>query len=325
MLTSQTMIEESTPNSVNVETRVAVIVCTRGRPSLDNLLQSIRICQPVPSVVVVVDASIGQTPGQTSIEHSGGTPMRIIRVGATPGLPHQRNIGVDFILSREEFCDCDIVSFLDDDVEVSPNYFNELTRCFDFKEDLIGVGAVDDGQVQVQNTRLVFRLMLVTSRHRGKVLSSGFATLPSAVAFLSESEWVPGFAMSFRRYVFETNQFDHRISFYGEDLEFQLRIAHLGKIAISSSLRVRHKQSPLSRDSIRDHWSYSDGFRWSMAYRFPHRVTSFAVIWSTMGLMLLEVARFARSGARRRPSELLGHYDFLCRLMSKKEVEKLRK
>lgn len=315
---------KGTSPAANIQTRVAVIVCTRGRPSLANLLQSIQECRPVPAVVIVVDASPGRIPGLTLTEDAGEIPIKFIRVGSDPGLPHQRNVGVEFLLSRDDFRNCDILSFLDDDVEVSSNYFGELARCFDLEEKLITVGAVDDGQKNIQISHVALRLALVTSRRNGKVLSSGFATPPIADAFLSETEWVPGFAVSFRRYLFETYRFDDQISFYGEDLEFQLRISHLGKIAISNRLRVIHRQSPLSRDSIRDHWSYSDGFRWSMVHRFPCRVKRLAVIWSTLCLMLLEAVRFIRKGTSGGPAELLGHCDFFCRLLSFRQVEKIR-
>jgi len=103
-----------------------------------------------------------------------------------------------------------------------------------------------------------------------------------------------------------------------------LRIRHRGLIAISSRLRVKHKQSSVSRDSIRDHWSFSDGFRWSLTMRFPNRVKKWAVVWSIFALVCMEAARYFRSGDRQYLSAMQGHLDFLRRLIMRKDVEKLR-
>ena len=289
-----------------------------------DLMKSIQECSSVPAVVVIVDASAEYTVGQILIEQIADISLKIIRIGSAPGLPHQRNIGIEFVLSRIEYQNCDIFAFLDDDVEVSSNYFEELITCFDSTKELIGVGATDISPERPRHVHLALRLALVTSRRSGKVLCSGFATLPESDTSLSETDWVPGFAVSFRRPVFESHRFSERIAFYGEDLEFQLRISHLGKLAVSNRLRVTHKQSPLSRDTIRDHWSFSDGFRWSMAEQFPNRIKKSAVIWSTLSLMFFEIVRFICSGAQSPPAELLGHCDFLRRLISQVEVEKLR-
>jgi len=322
--TTQYFKREDSSNPQRVEDRVAAIICTRGRPSLDDLMRSICECHAVPQIVIVVDASANQTPGDLSIEQFDNELLKIIRIGATPGLPHQRNIGIEFVLESLEYRHCDILAFLDDDVEVSPNYFENLISCFDSAKNVICLGSVDVQHKEQRQSPLALRLALVSSVVDGKLLMSGFATLPPSNTHLSETEWVPGFAVSFRRSILENNRFDSRIAFYGEDLEFQLRIGHLGKIAVSNRLRVTHRQSPLSRDSTRDHWGYSDGFRWSMAERFPKRVKKFAVIWSTLALMTFEMVRYIQSKGRRPPLELLGHCDFLLRLVSSAEVQKLR-
>jgi GT2 family glycosyltransferase len=318
-------MKNSNPRKPTVQRRIAVIVCTiRGRATLAALLNSICRCNTIPAVLVIVDASSHQTAENLDYDSFGGAGFKVIRIDSSRGLPHQRNNGLEFVVSQEEFRDCDIFSFLDDDVEVGQNYFEELVRCFDSFHDLVCVGATDSESQLRDNPSLALRLAMVTSRSCGKVLTSGFATLPKSDTVLSSSEWVPGFAFSFRRSVFQSHRFDDRILFYGEDLEFQLRISQLGRIGISNRLHVSHRQSPLLRDSIRDHWSFTDGFRWSMTKRFPGRVKKSAVIWSTIALMILEAGRFVRHGAHRPPYELLGHLDFFRRLVSFSEVEKIR-
>lgn len=316
--------ESNVVSAPNVLKRVAVVICTKDRPSIAALMESIGRCPMGPKGVVVVDASTGQTPGHVSIERKFGTRIPVFRIGSDAGLPHQRNIGISFVFSQTEFQDCDVISFLDDDVEVSPDYFDELVKCFDTDENLICVGAVDDALREKRRVRLALRIALVDAKSRGKLLRSGFATLPSASGHLIATDWVPGLAMSFRRHLFNSHRFDERIAFYGEDLEFQLRIGHLGKIAISSQLHVVHNQSLLSRDSLRDHWSYSDGFRWSLTDKFPNRVRKSAVLWSVLALMVLESARFIVGLPCRVPDAFLGHSDFLRRLVMRSEVEKLR-
>jgi len=274
--------------------------------------------------VVVVDASPSPVIDRTWNETQFSNDLKVVRIQTSPGLPHQRNIGIDYILSEPEYHECDIVTFLDDDVVVAEDFFEQLITAFNSEKNLVCLGAVSDLHNTHHKSPLILRVAKVSSRKPGEVLSSGFATPPVANSGLTKSHWVPGLAMSFRKMVFQSHRFNERIAFYGEDLEFQLRISHLGTTAISSRLRVTHRQSPLMRDAVRESWAYSDGFRWSLASNFPKKVKKKTVLWAIAWLLILESLAFLRYRNRSHLEAVFGHSDFLCRLFRGEEVEKLR-
>ena len=305
--------------------RLALIVCTRDRTtSLIDLLNSIASCGEAPKVVVIVDSNSTDVTAHAISQRGSAGLIAIQYLRSEPGLPYQRNLGIAAIIESPKFRSCEVIAFLDDDVEVSEAYFSNLLNLFDEYPKAIGIGGIDLDSPKLANESLWLRAALVSSHKFGAVLSSGCTTPPDPSARIVRTDWFPGFAMAFRRTVFENHFFNDHIAFYGEDLEFQLRIRSFGDFIVSNRLFVRHKNDPTSRDSIRDKWSYSDGFRWALSRRADNRVSSIAVLYSTLCLLAFECVRYLLT--RRHESKLafMGHVDFLSRLIRGKEVQKLR-
>lgn len=306
--------------------RLGLIVCTRDRTaSLVALLDSIAACGAVPKVIVVVDSNLIDATALAVASRELAEPSVILYLRSKPGLPYQRNLGVAEIINSPEFRSCEVLAFLDDDVEVFETYFSNLLGLFDDYPNVIGIGGIDGHGPTPVGKSLLLRAAMVTSRKDGVVLPSGFATLPNSSEYFVRTEWFPGFAMAFRRKVFESHRFDDRLAFYGEDLEFQLRIRGLGDLMVCNRLQVRHKAAPTSRDSIRDKWSYSDGFRWALSRRSDNHVNGTAVIYSTVCLLIVELLRFLVTCEEDYKLACWGHVDFLSRLIRREEVQKLRR
>jgi GT2 family glycosyltransferase len=115
----------------------------------------------------------------------------------------------------------------------------------------------------------------------GTLLKSGLVTPPQPNEILRSVDFVPGFSMLIPFKLLSVCKFDSSIRMYGEDLEFQLRLRELGQIAVSDSLALHHRQSPLNRDSMAQITFESDLFRWRLALEFPERVTKFRVLLAT--------------------------------------------
>ena len=273
---------------------------------------------------MIVDSSSTDATALAMSNREFADPAIIQYLRSKPGLPYQRNLGVAEIIRSPKFQSCEVLAFLDDDVEVFDTYFSNLIDLFDEYPNVIGIGGIDQNITNSVKESLLVRAALVTSQKFGVVLSSGFATQPSSSERNVGTDWFPGLAMAFRRSVLESHRFDDQLAFYGEDLEFQLRIRSSGDLMVSNCLKVRHKAVPTSRDSIRDKWAYSDGFRWALSRRPDNHVTRTAVLYSTTCLLIIECLRYVLTRRYDYKLAVLGHVDFLSRLVRGKEVQKLR-
>src|SRR5437762_9228296 len=117
----------------------AVIICSTGRAQIlaetvaSLFEQTVRPIQTVVSVPCLDDVA----PETRN--------MSEVQVVISPrGSSVQRNTAVSFIDPR-----CDIVCFLDDDVELEPRYFEHLLAVFDDTRTVLASGAVVlDGKIK---------------------------------------------------------------------------------------------------------------------------------------------------------------------------------
>lgn len=306
--------------------RIALVICTRDRTtSLLELLNSIAMCNPGPKIAVVVDSNRTPRTADAVAQVQRDLPFTLVYLASEPGLPHQRNIGITFLLNSPEATSCDLFAFLDDDVEVAENYFAVLRELFEQFQNAIGIGAANAVRRTCMRQSIALRIAFADSRRPGRILRSGFATLPDYSRDVSETAWFPGFAMTFRRSVFQWHLFKSELAFYGEDLEFLIRAGNLGQLLVSRRLEVRHKADESDRDTIRDKWSYSDGFRWALSRRTDNQVSSALVLFSTLVLLMLECIGYLHTREDRHKLAAKGHLDFFFRLIRGREVQKLQK
>lgn len=312
------------PQSLSRE-HIGLVICTRDRTtSLLELLSSIAMCNPCPKVAVIVDSNRTSRTADAVAQIQRALPFTLKYLSSASGLPHQRNIGITFLLNSPEATSCDLFAFLDDDVEIAENYFAVLHELFEQFQSTIGVGAANHMYQTCTPQSIALRIALADSRRPGHILRSGFATLPDYSREVGETAWFPGFAMTFRRSVFQRHLFDSELAFYGEDLEFLIRAGTLGQLLVSNRLEVRHKADESDRDSIRDKWSYSDGFRWALSRRTDNQVCSVLVLYSTLFLLVLECIGYSYTRDAQHKLAAKGHLDFFFRLIRGREVQKLR-
>lgn len=192
----------------------------------------------------------------------------------------------------------DIILFLDDDVEIFPNYLELLTSRYQADASIVGIGGVDlfagRGRWLIS---AFYRLFLLEGPRLGRLSASGF---PDATykwrhqheAF--ETERLHGCNMSFRRFVLQHLEPGQWLDGYsvGEDLLLSWIARGAGKLLVDPALRVLHHASPASRDS-REMVAASivvNHFRLLQLYRAP-LWRYLALGWSVMGLLLAAVLR----------------------------------
>lgn len=219
------------------------VVCTKDRPErVSDFVQNlIRACVP-PRKIVLVDSTTN--PSWTDrnrqslglLERHGWEPHYI---SDTPGLPHQRNTALKFIALN--FPSTKYVSFLDDDVFIGGQYFENVLTLFESDDDIVVVGGYDTQALQEATfeSKILSRLGLFPAKH-GMIARSGLARVPRPVKPIEIVDFVPGGMQSLRLGLLHGVAFNEESRFYGEDIEMHFKLSKNGKVVSSSLLPVTH-------------------------------------------------------------------------------------
>lgn len=252
--------------------KFTLIICTYMRPKpLLKLLQSVKTQTKYPNEIIIVDASVNQETKEMLEQHTFNNLHYFMVSEKDRGLTKQRNYGINRVGKEME-----LVCFLDDDVVLEPDYFQQLLKTFEIYPEALGVGGyinnetpwekvadnevvkIDefsyDGWKRKDGSRFVLRKKLGLDSD----CPPGFSPLFShgrSVGFLPPSgkiykvEQVMGGASAFRKSVFDTFQFSTYFEGYGlyEDADFSLRVAKAGKLFINTAAKLSHYHNPSGR------------------------------------------------------------------------------
>ena len=265
----------------------ALIVPTLNRQH--DLIETLRSwmgqTRPFDEVVVVEAGDLEAT--QHSLAEAGlAGSVRLI--GSSPGLPRQRNVGV-------EHTRADVVFFSDDDLTADPRNAEVLLAHFSRDEDR-SIGAAG-GYVHDQGrpprllghcTRKLFRLTRMSTR--GCMQRSGFPVFALMRQEGVVEVGVLSGTLAVRREVFREFKFDERLEGYAlmEDSDFSSRVGRRYRMVYDPAARSVHRVSPIGRKSLRDfcamlvvnyHYLFRKN-RAAGAYSWP------AFWWANLGLVL---------------------------------------
>ena len=306
----------------NTISNTVLCICTRNRPEyVQSLLQSFRFLTAIPKKCLVIDSSDNDETEKNIFKIQNDLTIEIQLIKSLPGLPHQRNIAIQYIKNQSLLSDEGIVSFLDDDVRVSSNYFEKVRELFSENATAVNIGGYFKDSIPNGKRSLFRRMALTSSSKNGIVLSSGFATLPIPTSKATETKWIPGGAQNIKMGLFHHLLFDGRIRMYGEDLEFCLRASQYGKILCSDELLVTHLAADEAKDDFRSIESFTDGFRWSLAVGKQSNVTKPAVIYSTVLLVFAETFLAIAKIDRGYLGKVCGHFDFFRNVIFNREYQ----
>ena len=113
-----------------------LIICTYKRSeAIDKLLKSLIIQTRYPDEVLVIDSSPDELTKEL-INHSNYPNLKYFKVNEeNKGLTKQRNFGV-----KESRSDIDVICFLDDDIVLEDDYFENLVSSYYKVPDALGIG-----------------------------------------------------------------------------------------------------------------------------------------------------------------------------------------
>ncbi|MEO8592826.1 MAG: glycosyltransferase family 2 protein [Candidatus Solibacter sp.] len=231
---------------------VSIIICTYRRPDhLRTVLRSLAAQTYRDFEVLVVDGDNECEPSR-SIARSMSDAMEVGVVVSPKGLTRQRNAGLRAARGG-------ILCLIDDDVEVEEDFLQKIVSLF-AQPDMQDVGGLSGYDVlnypQSINARWRLRRFLgtVPSLEPGAIDRLGNSAPVSFCPPFSGCRPVGffyGFCMIFRATAISGTYFDEELPTYGgEDRDFSFRVAQRWRLLLCGDLRVRHLQTPQSRDSL---------------------------------------------------------------------------
>lgn len=244
--------------------KFSLIICTYKRPdAIGALLNSVFDQSLIPDETLIIDGSPDEQTFKI-VANKKLKNLKYFKVGnENLGLTKQRNYGIFQISNPTDF-----ICFLDDDVILTPHYFQNLIETYNSYPDAIGVGGyilneVDwkkggnrklefgdfefDGWVRKLGSRNLLRKRfgLLSKKPPGVMpeFSHGLS-----ISFLPPSgktypvEFFMGGVASYRKELFEKISFSQYFEGYGlyEDMDFCLKASKEGQLYVNTSAGLYH-------------------------------------------------------------------------------------
>ena len=166
-----------------------------------------------------------------------------------PSITIARNLGVKYASKTSDF-----ICFIDDDVNLGNNYFQEILKVFRDNPGAKAVGALDNSS-SGENIWNRFTQALFFLRRRTKdkaIIVSPYGNLyPENLNRLINAQWLPGVNMCYRKEVFKEQKFDENLLGYtvAEDIDFSYRLyqKYPTSLFITPFAKIEHRGSQLER------------------------------------------------------------------------------
>ncbi len=275
--------------------KFTLIVCTYQRPGpLLTLLGSVVKQSLFPYQILIIDGSKNDET-RKELEVNSFKNLEYFKVGENNrGLTKQRNFGIERVATSSE-----IVCFLDDDIVLTPTYFQNLLDTYQKFPDAVGVGGYIKNEVEWIKDKEVIKFddfeyegftRKLGSRHllRKKLglqpdvppgympdFSNGYAIgfLPPTGKNYKVESFMGGVA-SYRKGIFDKINFSSYFEGYGlyEDMDFCLRASKLGQLYVNTSAKLYHHHNESGRPNqfkygkmvLRNGW-----YVWRVKYPSP--------------------------------------------------------
>jgi GT2 family glycosyltransferase len=221
--------------------RVSAVIPTKARPEpLRAALASAAAAASAADEVLVVDGDPERSALPVVEEIRARHPQaRLRHVPSDPGLPLQRNVGIDA-------AEGEIVAFFDDDVTFPPTLFDGIAAAF-ADPAVVGVtGRVVENELprigSGQHSRL--RRLLLGGGRQGTMTSFGSRRPIVDVDEPHDVEFMEGPFMTARRDVAASVRLDETLIGYalGEDDDYSYRVSLRGRVRYVPELAIEHHE-----------------------------------------------------------------------------------
>lgn len=315
--------------------KFSLIVCTYMRPeALLALLESVNEQVLYPNEIIIVD---GSRNNKTAIVFKAKSfkNLQYFKVDESGrGLTKQRNFGISKVGK-----DIEVVCFLDDDIILTPSYFQKLIETYNDYPNAGGVGGyiinevnwrvlkinetpkfeeyAIDGYARDLGKRNVIRKRLGLLSDKPPCImpefSNGFSVgnLPPSNK-IYKVEYFMGGVSSFKKEVVDTIKFSTYFEGYGlyEDLEYCLRVSKKHSLFVNTSAILYHYHEPGGRPNKFDYGKMVVRNGWYIwRTKFPKPSLKARFKWNAIVLLLMTIRFFNIFTTKKRKeafTEVLG-------------------
>lgn len=270
---------------------ISVIICTRNRiDCIGDCLVSIAQQVSLPDELVIVDSSDTPLMAATSfaeIFHEEKFPQTRLKYRhSSPGLTHQRNVGINMVTGS-------VIYFFDDDVILDPHYIKQMQRIFAGHPEYAGGMGTITNLGSISKVHYALRRFFLAHRNysTGMFTCSGMPTHTYGTHTFKPVEALGGCCCAYRSYVFENEKFDENLKRYAfmEDCDFSKRVSRNFRLFYNPYARLVHLQSPMSREKLLDFRTmYIHYYTYLFFKNFysENRLRIVAYLWTMLGLLL---------------------------------------
>lgn len=331
--------------------KFSLIVCTYMRPkALVDLLKSVDTQVLYPDEILIIDGSTNDLTKE-ALEKESFKNLHYYKVNEdNRGLTKQRNFGIAKVSK-----DMDVVCFLDDDIILTPTYFQNLIKTYEDKPNAGGVGGyitnevswrkLDSGEqaqygeyesqgwVRPLGSRNVLRKKLGLLSDKPPCIMPEFSNGFSVGHFppidkVYQVEHFMGGVSSFRKEVVDTIKFSTYFEGYGlyEDSDYCLRVSKVHDLYVNTGAKLAHYHEASGRPNqfsfgkmvTRNGW-----YVWRV--RYPKPSFKARIKWNSIAV-LLAIIRFTnilrKSGRKAAFTESMGRfYGLLTLIFNKPKVQ----
>jgi GT2 family glycosyltransferase len=287
-----------------------LLITTLNRPiELRRCIESIVDQTLPPEEIVVIDAS--DEAHRSSLEDLVRPKgIRLVHLPARRGRTRQLNTGIR--TSRG-----DPVIIVDDDVVLDRDFVRAMVDAFESGGPQVGAiqGTMTNDTYTYSPFRVLRALFLLpqhTKRQPGRLLPSGYYTIPVRPPRPTDAEAVRLTATGFRKHVLQQFGLDESLDGYAlkEDIDLSYRVSRRYRVLVIPDARFLHLKTPTARIDVREKarmhvvnnfWFFSKHMRGPMK-------NAVAFMWGMVGRLGLQICRTVITGD---PGHVLGTLDGL--------------
>ena len=295
---------------MNASMKVSVVICTLGRPdTLHDTVAGLALQTLPPSEVLI---------GTPAVDHVRTATLALagVRLILTPlGLPCQRNACMNQMSQIDQAAsECNLLLFLDDDVELTPTYIESMAALFASSPELIASSGVllHDGGISTFVEREEARALCCGPRASSWRPGEAVASVPRPFAY--------GCNMAFRWEAVRALRFDENLPLYAwlEDSDFshQATRARKGPVTnlAATAVHLGSRGSRIHGRRLGFSQFVNPFYLWhkSRVFPFAHIALHFwarCLVGNLLGL-------FTGEAGEDRPGRLLGNFHGIRYLLS---------
>jgi len=217
-----------------------------------------------------------------------------------PSITLARNVGVKKASSKSS-----IIIFLDDDVILGKNYFDEIIKVFNEHKDALAAAAYIPSPELTKMLALerILRKMFFISypeRDRARITGAYGNTYPYCLTKTINPEWLSGVNMAYKKEVFKEQRFDENLPGYtvAEDIGFSYKLykKHPSSIFLTPYAKLTHRASNAERypDRKMSYINQIDHFYFYFKEVHTGIFSSLKFLWTLLGISMLRILNSLR-------------------------------